>query len=147
MDAGYVDGGRFYALSDKAQVEFDIPDDYRRYNQSATVALALLDDIVGEVDGNEDDFDAFYDSDWNYTDYDGDGVGVKGMTAQEIADAALIAATIAGAPEGSDAAFIKGLVDALEFPDADADDIAAAVVELERGRKAALTIFLNNLYN
>ena len=33
VDAGYVDGGRFYALSDKAQVEFDIPDDYRRYNQ------------------------------------------------------------------------------------------------------------------
>ena len=30
VDAGYVDGsGRFYALSDKAQVEFDIPDDYR----------------------------------------------------------------------------------------------------------------------
>ena len=69
VDAGYVDGGRFYALSDKAQVEFDIPGDYRRYNQSETVALALLDDIVEEVDGNEDDFDAFYDSDWDYTGY------------------------------------------------------------------------------
>ena len=67
VDAGYVDGGgRFYALSDKAQFEFDIPDDYRTYQQARVVALALLEDIVDKVDGEEDDFDAFYDSDWDY---------------------------------------------------------------------------------
>ena len=67
VDAGYVDdGNRFYALSDRAQVEFDIPDDYRTYQQDRVVALALLDDIVDKVDGEGDDFDAFYDSDWEY---------------------------------------------------------------------------------
>ena len=40
VDAGYVEDGKFYALSDKAQVEFDIPDDYRKYNQD-------IDEIVG----------------------------------------------------------------------------------------------------
>ena len=28
-----LDDGKFYPLSDKAQVEFDIPDDYNDYNQ------------------------------------------------------------------------------------------------------------------
>ena len=66
VDAGYVDGNRFYALSDKAQFEFDIPDDYRTYQQGQVSVLALLDDILGKVDGEGDDFDAFYDSDWDY---------------------------------------------------------------------------------
>ena len=43
VDAGYVDGGgRFYALSDKAQVEFDIPDDYRTYQQGQVVGPCSL---------------------------------------------------------------------------------------------------------
>ena len=67
VDAGYVDGGdRFYALSDKAQVEFEIPDDYRTYQQNGNSVVALLGDIVDKVDGEGDDFDAFYDSDWDY---------------------------------------------------------------------------------
>ena len=72
LDAGYVDGGKFYALSDRAQVEFDIPRDYTRYNQTASTDTttgeleALIDDILEAVNGEEDDFDSFYDSDWNY---------------------------------------------------------------------------------
>ena len=49
VDAGYVDGGRFYALSDKAQVEFDIPDDYTKYNQEVRKrSISLLEGIVGQ---------------------------------------------------------------------------------------------------
>ena len=48
VDAGYEDGGKFYALSDKAQVEFDIPDDYRKWNQDVDEVYALLDDIHGK---------------------------------------------------------------------------------------------------
>ena len=80
VDAGYVDGGKFYALSDRAQVTFNIPRDYTRYNQTAssgdadatpsTFRLgeleALINDILETVNGEEDDFDAFYDSDWNF---------------------------------------------------------------------------------
>lgn len=69
VDAGYVEDGKFYALSDKAQVEFDIPDDYRKYNQSAVVINALVGEILeDDVDGNDDDFNGFYDSVWNYDD-------------------------------------------------------------------------------
>ena len=58
VDAGYVDGGRFYALSDKAQVEFEIPGDYRRYNQDSEDEFgALLDDILSDdVAGEADAF-------------------------------------------------------------------------------------------
>ena len=73
VDAGYEDGGKFYALSDKAQVEFDIPDDYRKWNQDVDEVDALLDDILGSVYKEEDDFDAFYDSDWNFKGYSDDG--------------------------------------------------------------------------
>ncbi len=66
VDAGYVDGGKFYALSDKAQVEFDIPDDYRRYNQDEDEVEGLLNDIVDMVSGEDEDFDAFCDSDWAF---------------------------------------------------------------------------------
>ena len=49
VEAGYEDGGKFYALSDKAQVEFDIPGDYRKYHQDTNIVNALLDDILLEV--------------------------------------------------------------------------------------------------
>ena len=35
-------------------------------NRLEVVALALLDDIVDKVDGEDEDFDAFYGSDWDY---------------------------------------------------------------------------------
>ena len=70
VDAGYVEDGKFYALSDKAQVVFDIPDDYRRYNQDAAEFDGLVTDVLGAVDGEKDDFDAFYDSDWDYRGFD-----------------------------------------------------------------------------
>ena len=73
VDAGYVDGGKFYALSDKVQVEFDIPDDYRKWNQDVDEVDALLDDILGTVYKEEDDFDAFYGSDWDFNGYKDDG--------------------------------------------------------------------------
>ena len=76
VDAGYVEDGKFYALSDKAQVEFDIPDDYRKYNQDQDEVNALLDDIAGTVALEDEDFDAFYDSDWNFNGYEGDGSSV-----------------------------------------------------------------------
>ena len=66
VQAGVSSDGTFYALSDKAQVVFDIPDDYRRYNQTMTELDALVDEIVETVGMEEDDFDAFYDSDWNF---------------------------------------------------------------------------------
>ena len=66
VDAGYVDGGKFYALSDKAQVEFDIPDDYRKYNQDTDEINALVGEILDLVVKEEDDNDPFYDSVWNY---------------------------------------------------------------------------------
>ena len=48
VEAGYEDGGKFYALSDRAQVEFDIPGDYRKYHQDTNIVNALLDDILLE---------------------------------------------------------------------------------------------------
>ncbi len=119
VDAGYVDDDKFYALSDKAQVEFDIPDDYRRYNQDQDEVNALLDEIVGTVAGEKDDFDAFYDSDWNYMDYKGDGSSVAKPTAIPMDD--------------------TGTADTNERTDA---QMAA-----EPNRRSALIIFLNNLYN
>ena len=68
VDAGYVEDGKFYALSDKAQVVFDIPDDYRKYNQTVAELQALVDDILEIVKAEDDDFDGFYDSDWNFRD-------------------------------------------------------------------------------
>lgn len=76
VDVGYVVDNKFYALSDKAQVEFDIPDHYTRYNQDNAEVTGLLNDIIDSVAGEEDDFDAFYDSDWNYPDLADDGSGV-----------------------------------------------------------------------
>ncbi len=76
VDAGYIDDGKFYALSDKAQVEFDIPDDYTKWNQTNREVNGLLDDIADTVAGEEDDFDAFYDSDWDYEGFADDGSGV-----------------------------------------------------------------------
>ena len=77
VDAGYVDDGKFYPLSDKAQVEFDIPDDYNDYNQEPNEIENLLNSIVGAVREDEDDFDAFYDSDWDYKGYSADGKDSK----------------------------------------------------------------------
>ena len=116
VDAGYVDGGRFYALSDKAQVEFEIPGDYRRYNQDSEEVSALLDDIADDVAGEKDAFDAFYGSVWDYTGYDDAGGSVVKTTAV--------------------------IEDDTNTPDEDEGAVA-----LEKNRRDALTIFLNNLYN
>ena len=89
VDAGYVDGNRFYALSDKAQVEFEIPDDYRTYQQSRNSVHALLDDIVVKVNG-EDDFDPFYDSDWDYDGLDENKIVVTGLEVYNREGAALV---------------------------------------------------------
>ncbi len=96
VDAGYVDGGKFYALSDKSQVEFDIPDDYRKFNQDVAEIDALVDEILDTVNGEEDDFDPFYDSDWNYAQLHENsivvaavGTGGANPTTDEIAAAAL----------------------------------------------------------
>ena len=123
VDAGYVDGGKFYALSDRAQVTFNIPRDYTRYNQKAgTVDTtgeleALIDDIVDTVNGEEDDFDAFYDSDWNFA----------GLNENKIVVGALNAT--------GDGPAVVGVND---------DNITAARV-LDEQR--ALSVYLNNLYN
>ena len=77
VDAGYVSDGKFYALSDKSQVEFDIPDDYRRYHQTQDIVDALLDDISAAVAGEKDDFDPFYDSVWDYNGFADDGGSVE----------------------------------------------------------------------
>ena len=69
VDAGYVNGGKFYALSDKAQVEFDIPDDYRKYNQDEEEIDALVDELLGIVSKkDQEDHDPFYNSVWDYRD-------------------------------------------------------------------------------
>jgi hypothetical protein len=123
VDAGYVDGGKFYALSDRAQVTFNIPRDYTRYNQTASTDTttgeleALIDDILETVNGEEDDFDAFYDSDWNY----------KGLNENKIVVGALNAAGDGPAVVGTD----------------DANIAAAQVLDEQR----ALAVYLNNLYN
>ena len=77
VDAGYEEAGQFYALSDKAQVQFDIPNDYRKFNQTSAEIEALLDDIVGSVAGKDEAYDPFLDSVWNYRDYASDGSVVK----------------------------------------------------------------------
>ncbi len=75
VDAGYVVDGKFYPLSDKGQVVFDIPDDYRRYNQDQDEIEKLLSEIVNDVGEEDEDFEAFYDSIWNYEDLDDSGKG------------------------------------------------------------------------
>ncbi len=76
VDGGFVEEGDFYALSDKAQFVFSIPDDYRKYNQTEEEVLALLDDVVERVAGEDDDFDPYYDSVWNDGLYDENSVEV-----------------------------------------------------------------------
>ena len=73
VDAGYVDDGKFYALSDKAQFEFDIPDDYRKYNQDFEELVGLVADILDDVADDDDNFVAFYGSVWNYESWENDG--------------------------------------------------------------------------
>ena len=133
VDAGFVDGNRFYALSDKAQVEFDIPSDYTKYNQETNEVLSLLDEILEDVDGIEDDFDAFYDSDWDYTGYDENKVVVS---AQQVAN--LRAPTV----DGVDTA-ILGTAESPDLVEGFNDYVEAEKVT----RQNALIIFLNNLYN
>ena len=53
VDAGYVQDGKFFALSDKVQVVFDIPDDYRKFQQNQCQLRNLADDIPGTVHGEE----------------------------------------------------------------------------------------------
>ena len=117
VDAGYMNGGKFYALSDKAQFEFDIPDDYTKYNQEFEELVKLVGGIVDKVADKEDDFDAFYDSDWNYKGYAGDGSGVK----------------VAARAANTD---VTPNITAITAFEADRDT-----------RYNALTIYLNNLYN
>ena len=81
VDAGYVEDDKFYALSDKAQVLVDIPDDYLRFNQAVSELQALVDDIVNTVKDEDDDFDVFYDSDWNYKSLAQAGIGVAAAPA------------------------------------------------------------------
>ena len=123
VDAGYVEGEKFYALSDKAQFEFDIPDDYRRYNQGQDEANALLDDIASQVAGEEDDFDAFYDSDWNYDDYKADGSSITKPAA------------------------LPGFLVSTDPTSEENSARAEANLAAEPNRQSALIIFLNNLYN
>lgn len=129
VDAGYLDDGKFYPLSDKGQVEFDIPDDYRRYNQDQEEVTGLLDDIVDDVAGEEDDFDAFYDSDWDYNGFAGDGTSVV----------------------KSDASSLTGALTAADPDNPTPAELAAQAVLTEANttanRQKALTIYLNNLYN
>ena len=117
LDAGYLDGTKFYALSDKAQVEFDIPDDYRKYNQDDDEIAGLLDDIADMVAGEADDFDAFYDSLWDYTGYNADGTSVK------------------------KSADLPGKIEGTELEEQTYKDAA------NPNRTTALIIYLNNLYN
>ena len=133
VDAGYVDGSKFYALSDKAQVEFDIPGDYRRYNQDQHEVNALLDDIAETVAGEEDDFDAYYDSDWNFNGYEGDGSSVA-----EPKDLQRITAFVDPSTPTDDERALR----VTEVDDRNADNLAA-----EPNREKGLIIFLNNLYN
>ena len=117
VDAGYMDDGKFYALSDKAQVEFDIPDDYRKYNQDLEEIAALVGDILGDVKDEDEDFDAFYGSVWNYQDWEGDG---------------------------SEVVVGPRLEDTTTDPNTPAFTAAQADNE---SRERALTVYLNNLYN
>ena len=126
VDAGYVDGDNFYPLSDKVQVEFDIPDDYTKYNQETREVVSLLNDIVETVRKEDEDFDAFYDSDWNYEGYTADGLDPK---LTEIDTVPPVPA--AGADEEEELTTTRNNV------------IAAN----ESSRQHALTIYLNNLYN
>ena len=129
VDAGYLDDGKFYPLSDKGQVEFDIPDDYRRCNQDQDEVNGLLDDIVNDVAGEEDDFDAFYDSDWDY-----EGFAADGSSVVKTGHASLTAALVAADPDNPTETEL-------------ATQAAASAVLETVNRREALTIYLNNLYN
>ena len=138
VDAGYLDDGKFYPLSDKGQVEFDIPDDYRRYNQDQAEVTGLLDDIVNDVAGEEDDFDAFYDSDWNYPDFNGSGTSVVKSDASSLTPVTL---TTTGYIPADPSAPTQGERDAVTTE----NTRRAGLVR--ENRQEALTIYLNNLYN
>ena len=139
MDAGYVDGGKFYALSDKAQVEFEIPRDYRKYSQTTVIVNALLDDIVESVYDEGDDFDAFYDSDWNYDGYT--AAGLDGRIKPITIPATITEGDINPAVAGGTTNYTEGEVTARNAA------IAVAEIALPLSRQHALTIYLNNLYN
>ncbi len=133
VDAGYVDDNRFYALSDKAQVEFDIPSDYTKYNQETKEVLSLLDEILEDVDGVEDDFEAFYDSDWNY----------DGLNENKIVDTGL---------EFYNENLDVGGTELTQEDYGNLADTADGVAEakeagVENTRRNALIAYLNNLYN
>ena len=125
VDAGYVEDNNFYPLSDKAQFEFEIPDDYTKWNQETNEIVNLLDDILGDVRLEEDGFDAFSDSVWDYTGYTADGKDPKLPAIIPVRDLA---------PEDAENPVTQADVDA---------DLAAN----ELSRQHALTIYLNNLYN
>jgi hypothetical protein len=127
VDAGYMEDGKFYALSDKAQVVFDIPDDYRRYNQSQIEIEGLVADILDTVDGKKDDFDPFYDSDWDYTGLNKDKIVVP------------TTGTVGGT---DDTVLTDG--NAGDVGDENRTTYEAGVDADER---RALLVFLNNLYN
>ena len=141
VDAGYVDGGKFYALSDKAQVEFEIPRDYRKYSQTTVIVNALLDDIVESVYDEADDFDAFYDSDWNYDGYTGAGLDPR-LKADTVTVPPVF---VLNADDGEGGTYDPDQVAAqnILIADAQAKNQAAS----RPVRQHALTIYLNNLYN
>ena len=133
VDAGYVDGNKFYALSDKAQVEFDIPDDYLKYNQDDDEIDALMDNIVSKVKGQEDDFDAYYGSVWDYNDYEDDGSDPR---LAEVVPAEIDAGE--PNPDNNNVPYTQ--------PEEDARDDQIDAANLIN-RQNALIIYLNNLYN
>ena len=139
VDAGFVDGNRFYALSDKAQVEFDIPSDYTKYNQETEEVISLLDEILEDVDGVEDDFDPFYDSDWDYDGLDENKIVVA---AWEVYNEEGLNADGNPVDPVDDEAGYLGVVS--DDPDERAGYEATA---LEYTRRNALIVYLNNLYN
>ena len=122
VDAGYVADDKFYALSDKAQVVFDIPDDYNRYNQNTREINGLVTSILESVDDN-DDFDPFYDSDWDYT----------GLNKGNIVRPAV--------REDGEA------IPTLESGNRTDDDTARIATAAAADRRRALAVYLNNLYN
>ncbi len=145
VDAGYVDGGKFYALSDRAQVEFEIPGDYRKYHQDTDIVTALLNDILESVHGEKDDFDAYYDSDWNYAGYSGDG---KDSRITELAALELEHDFGPDAAEGNYVDPNSGDVIDRAGVDAQIAKRAGEIgLHLQKARQNALAIYLNNLYN
>ena len=67
VQAGRKDGNTFRAMSGKAVVRFDIPGDYRQYNQSIHEWIAIVDEVARGIDEDSDRPRWFAaDNPWNY---------------------------------------------------------------------------------